>query len=81
MEAFSIKIINKNSKNILISTRCGHPSIKVRYLKEYLKIFFTKPILAILSDRNGTRTHNHLIRKRTEFVSNLIRKWPVWLNG
>ena len=31
-----------------------------------------------LSDSNGIRTHNHLVRKRT---LNHLAKRPVWLNG
>ena len=40
-EAFPIEIINKNSKNILISTQYRPPSSK--YMKETLKLFSTKP--------------------------------------
>ena len=43
MEAFSIEIINKNSKNILISTQYRHPSSKDKMFQEYLKNVSTKP--------------------------------------
>ena len=42
MEAFFIEIINKNFKNILVSTHYRHPSSKGRIFEEYLKIFFSK---------------------------------------
>ena len=42
MEAFSIKIIWKNSKNILISTQHSDPSSKGKIFEKYLKNYFNK---------------------------------------
>ena len=42
MEAFSIKIICKNSKNILISTQYSDPSSKSKIFEKYLKNILTK---------------------------------------
>ena len=42
MEAFSIEIIIKNSKNILTNTQSKHPSSKGKIFEEYLKNFFNK---------------------------------------
>ena len=39
MEDFSIEIINKNSKNILISTQYKDPLSKSKIFEEYLKKF------------------------------------------
>ena len=43
MEAFSIKIIGKNSKNILISTQYSDPSSKGKIFEKYLKNILAKP--------------------------------------
>ena len=43
MEAFSIKIICKNFKNILISTQYSDPSGKGKIFEKYLKNILTKP--------------------------------------
>ena len=42
METFSIKIISKNSKNILICTQYRRPSSKGKIFEEYLKKNFSK---------------------------------------
>ena len=43
MEAFSIEIIWKNSKNSLIGTQYSDLQVKVRYLKNTSKNTLTKP--------------------------------------
>ena len=40
MEAFSIEIIGKNSKNFLISTQYTHPLSKDNIFEEYLQKMF-----------------------------------------
>ena len=42
METFSMKIIWKNSKNILISTQHSDPSSKGKIFEKYLKNYFNK---------------------------------------
>ena len=42
MEAFSIEIIIKNSKDILKSTHYRNPSSKGKMFEKYLKKFFSK---------------------------------------
>ena len=45
MESFSIKIICKNSKNIVIDTQYSHPSSNI--FEKYLKNVLTKPMQKI----------------------------------
>ena len=42
MEVFPIKVIEKNSKNILISAQYRHPSSKDKIFEECLKTFFNR---------------------------------------
>ena len=42
MEAFSVEIICKNSKNIPIGTQYSHPSSKGKTFEKYLKKYFNK---------------------------------------
>ena len=42
MEAFSIEIIYKNSKNIPIGTQYIHPSSKSKIFEKYLKKYFNQ---------------------------------------
>ena len=42
MESFSIKIICKNSKNIVIDTQYSHPSSKGKIFEKNLKKCFNK---------------------------------------
>ena len=42
MEAFSVKIISKNPKNILTSTQRRHSSSKSKIFEEYLKKLFNQ---------------------------------------
>ena len=62
MEDFSIEIINKNSKNILISTQYKDPLSKSKIFEEYLKKF---------CQQNQNKKQTNLYCQRPQFKNPL----------
>ena len=55
LEPLSAEILNKKSRNIVITAACRPPKGNNKLIKDFCKDFLS-------SDYNGTRIHNHLVR-------------------
>ena len=80
MEAFSIKIICKNSKNILISTQYSDPSSKSKIFEKYLKNILTKAKQEItnLNYCQLIVLNDFIIIVLNDFIANCL-KWLIYI--